>query len=283
MYTKSLFLWCGVVLLGACSKPSPTKTISGKYELTGAVKTLEIKSYLPQNDSLQTQMEKRKKSGTEQHCIIHFSPSGNQTEVTLFDKRGKDKVHFKILYNKDQQISEKRLFDKTDSLEGRYVFKYDGKELLTKQFFEGEKDLYSNWDYTYDAQGRKIEIESYGPAGDLDYKRTFTYNKAEHSGTDKWYNGNAEDPQDVKKFTYDEQGRKTEEEYRNLSDHYTVKIKYSYNDHDLLASKKVFDASGELQHEKTYNYNYDDTGNWVERIETEKGIPIFITERKITY
>lgn len=81
-------------------------------------------------------------------------------------------------------------------------------------------------------------------------------------------------------YKYDEKGFLIEE----ISDFLkTSKKKYTYDDNGNILKVKEYSSKGVLNREETYEYKFDKTGNWIEKIYFINGKPDFIEEREIVY
>jgi len=63
----------------------------------------------------------------------------------------------------------------------------------------------------------------------------------------------------------------------------TQNIVYKYDDNGNLTAKNVFDRDGKIVCQCTYQYEFDNNGNWIKRIERFFSSPVKITERTIEY
>jgi len=58
---------------------------------------------------------------------------------------------------------------------------------------------------------------------------------------------------------------------------------YSYNDKGKLVEEVHRNKKGEVEKKIVYNYEYDDKGNWTERITLVDGKARYVTERDYSY
>ncbi|MBI9106811.1 MAG: hypothetical protein JEZ04_08695 [Spirochaetales bacterium] len=151
-----------------------------------------------------------------------------------------DREIFRI--SEDGRILEaEKIFSK-----GNYGWRYknsfdnEGRIVLTSKYdrFWKWKLVYSRM-FDYDEQGRLVSTEGFG----MDYKLLW---RDEHS--------------------YDDEGRLVESVKYNPDGGLVVKIVNSYNSRGFVTKREFFDNTGESYAIYTYGYNFDEKGNWTEKI-----------------
>jgi hypothetical protein len=105
----------------------------------------------------------------------------------------------------------------------------------------------------FDNEGNKIESVHYDNLGIKEYTET---------------------------YKYDEKGLVIEETSDFLR---TSKKKYTYDDNGNILKVKEYSIKEVLIGEETYEYKFDNKGNWIVRLFFINGKPNFIEEREITY
>ena len=89
-------------------------------------------------------------------------------------------------------------------------------------------------------------------------------------GTNKIeYKGKSELP--VKVYVYDD-----------INDLTNI-LEMDYNDHDLLSEARQLNADSVLVASVRFEYDYDEQGNWITRIQYSNDQPVFYQERRIIY
>ena len=150
-----------------------------------------------------------------------------------------DRELFRIV---DGRILEaEKIFSK-----GRYGWKYrnsyddKGRIVLTSKY-----DRYWNWKLVYS------RIFSYDDQGRLEYTEGFGMN-SELLWRDE--------------FEYDADGRVSVSRKFNPDGDLVVRIENSYNAEGLAARREFFDGGGRSYAIYTYAYNYDEKGNWIQKV-----------------
>ncbi len=128
-----------------------------------------------------------------------------------------------------------------------------GNHIEQNGYFNGK--LNYKWLYKYDEKGNRIEFGHTGADGVV-YKKTV--------------------------YTYDENGNKIQElEYRDGVG--GTKTTFEYDDHRNLIREVQLTGSGEVIQTISYDYTYDDTGNWVKKIRLLDGEGMQKIERSYEY
>jgi len=88
----------------------------------------------------------------------------------------------------------------------------------------------------------------------------------------------------VKTFEYDNEGRLITVVWTDPETKITSVDKYKYNDkNDIIEHYNKNDFQRGIEEQKTFKYQYDKNGNWIQRIEYINSIPTTMNERKIEY
>jgi YD repeat-containing protein len=111
--------------------------------------------------------------------------------------------------------------------------------------------------YTYDKKGRLLETLNYNPDGSFNRKSVRSYDERGRLTGTKFY-GPEEEPDFTWTIKYDD--------YDNV-------VERSRYDRDLENTGVIY----------TNSYLYDETGNWIQKIEYKNLIPMYILEREIKY
>jgi hypothetical protein len=145
-----------------------------------------------------------------------------------------------------------------DSIPDLITFKYDlsGKK-VEKRWLDTNKELNHLAVFRFDKNGNLIEKRWTGTHGSLLKKAT---------------------------FSYDDNGNKTEESINYFADSLNERRTFSFNKQHLLKEETIYNSRGIITHRYSYKYlEFDHTGNWVLRMQSEKDIPTALTIRSIEY
>ena len=212
-------------------------------------------------------------------------------------------VNSLIEFNKDGYITEVSNYDQSGDLSQKSVYVLDGDGKVTKIYkYNGDGDEIGRTVYTYNENKKVTKIVDYDKSGKVNYtqklewngdkvtKNQFINEYSEGNYNMNEYKGNTL----VKSVQYDKTGKPTGEytEYENDKIKKIVtkdfNIILTYNDKGLCSSivngrlfstNSYYRAKGESY---TYDYECDDKGNWVRKIErmkaSKKATRIFVRE-----
>ena len=109
--------------------------------------------------------------------------------------------------------------------------------------------------YVYNKENEKIEQFRYKPDGKLKDRRTYKYDK----------NGNEI------------------EQYHHKPDGSITKFVSEYDKLNNLTVQNWFNEHGEQTHQTSFEYVYDNNGNWITKKRSSNGVLGMIWEREIEY
>jgi phage terminase large subunit len=85
------------------------------------------------------------------------------------------------------------------------------------------------------------------------------------------------------RFVYDDNGKVQSESAFDEKGMRLHHIRYLYNKKEYCSKAIAYKADDEITGEEEYDYEWDEHGNWMQRVTSIRGKPWIITERKITY
>ena len=214
------------------------------------------------------------------NTLMKFNKDGFFTEFTNFNRSGNISQKRVSVYDEDGKLTKINKYDEYGDEIGRTVYTYNENKRVTKIV-------------DYDKSGKVNYTENNEWDGDKITKNQFIneYSKGNYNINE--YKGNTI----VKSVEYDKNGKPTGEytEYENEKMKKIIKKDYTviftYNDKGLCTSidnGQLFSTNSyslEKGESYTYDYEYDDKGNWVRKIERKKNSQIAtrIFVREIEY
>lgn len=209
--------------------------------------------------------------------LIEFNKDGFITEISYFNHRGDLAKKSVYVFDDDGKVSKINIYDGNENEIGRTVYTYNADHKVTKIV-------------DYDKSGKINYTQNNEWEGDKCIKSQFIneYSKGDYCINE--FKGNNL----VKSVVYDKNGNKTGEytEFENdkmtkiVNSEFTISL--TYNDKGLCTSI----INGQLHSTNSYywskgdsflyEYEYDDKGNWIRKIEKEgkskKAKRIFVRE-----
>lgn len=185
-------------------------------------------------------------------------------------------------YNeKGQKIAGKRISnDEKVTTSWRYL--YDTANFLTKvEIFNDKNQVEETMNYTYQPEAQQSEVLGYDATGKLQGKQVVRYdangNKISELSLDAKGNFllNSE-------FVYDGKQRLSERKFEDKEGKRVV-LKYVYDEKNNVIEENYYGEGVHLYGQKKFSYQYDNQGNWKQRIEHIYNTERVVTEREIIY
>lgn len=195
--------------------------------------------------------------------------SGLQEYKELFNKKGNSIE--KVSYYAPDSIEEKRVFktDKYGNIVRAYVYKPDGRLY----------DIISS-KYTYDKQGNTLSEVQTDYLDRLIAKIKYKYDSKGNCVEEIWCDPCDSCCNDIYISTYDDNGNCIETvNHTPGENHKTI---FTYDKNDNVIEKIWYIGNDTIGQKFTYQYIYDEKGNWVQKIVTEYEKTI-IVERTYEY
>ena len=280
---KYAMLVLSVFILFSCSGQNSPKKDLEFYEIHGKVNHLTIRHYKAiEKDGKIIKGEPYQKGEDDQ--TLTFNKQGYVIQAYFYGDA--DSLDSKLIRDHDKKFhclgesgynaDGKKLFewiwlydDKGNNTErvqvqedsslftSWYLYYDENGQLVARTIFRNpESALFDSLRWILDDKNRQIEEWNYG------YYGLYGLNKIEYIG---------ETNKIAKIYRYDY--------LEELSDYFEI----SYNDHDLISTVAQFDADSTEQQFLSFDYQYDEKGNWIKKIQFKDNVPVSIDERRIIY
>lgn len=271
-----------------------------ELKLAGKVKSLlettfveELRYIISENSKLELTPIRCKNNFLQKGDMdILFNDQGNKIEENIYYSKGSLYSKRILKYDNNQNIIEENIYNylPNGNLDGQYTSKfynkYDDKGNIVEQCgCNSDNNLNKNTSYMYDDKRNLIEKNWYETDDGLGRKDTWKYDGKGNVIENIWYKSNGSI---VKKwiYKYDDKKNIIEEIIYNSNSNSDYTLYYKYDDKGNEIEVNTYSLDEDLRTKHTcqsYNYNYDETGNWTKRTEFENAITIEITAREIEY
>ena len=241
---------------------------------------------------------------------LHFRPNGQIDEYSYFDeKENLVRSDQNIFNDKDLIIKELsiRHYGSLRSIDSTFNYYNSANKLVKHEWFIGQ--YHGLRRYTYDSRGFLIADSTFDPIEKLSnyniwkndekgnvleniyhigyklFSRTYNdYNKQNLLIYSAVYYPNEEDSEPlIKKFEYNSKNQIAIELILGEDKQVLEKTVYTYFPNGLLQKSIVNYYEYEDTSITTYQYEYDNKGNWIKKITYNENKPIYIDEREISY
>ncbi len=275
------------ILLYSCTTDKQ-ETGWSEYNLKGKVKSFTEISYEAIDRFGKIELGDKR---VDFEFILHnnaeylFDNNGNKIEESLYFDDGS--LRYKVIYkydNNGNKIEENLYFD-DGNLDTKLINLYDNKgNMIEANVYTPYGSLEDKYTFKYDEMRNRIEEKQYCSDDRLRIKRTYKYDNKGNMIEEKWQDF---DSFKTKKYVYkyDNKGNIIEK-YRYASDgSLDRKSSYKYdNNGNMIKMKDSYhNDNAMLENKYTFEYYYDEQGNWTRRIQFENSIPKYILVREIKY
>lgn len=236
-----------------------------------------------------------------------FNESGFITIKKRYGAAGAPIDQFQFEYNDNNSIVAQSISDKEGKLIGKITSEYN--ELFKKIYqsvYNFDGSLKSRSAYSYTNQVQLKEVVTYDSSGEKVELQFFDYHKRKGTRVETIFNPKPKIKTSTKKF--DKHGNLASSTFYDVMEDITKNLLFEYDDNNNLVESQYFDKGvlttkrnlaynnlGFLVEEKvaypliekihtiTYAYNFDENGNWIQKIKYVNSVPVNIKERSIAY
>lgn len=298
MYFRLSLLLSGLLLCILCScKKEPSKGILNdikQYNLKGDVKAITEINYSVTGKYL-TRILFNEEGFISEQSTYNPDRSLIRKWVNTYDHDnlkisrhcyvGKDSLSYilRYYYNRQGKLIWTKLFDPNEYLVSQYSTEYDDSMNVVKETFLGEDASFKHLVvHTYDDQNKVKEEVYIDSVRNHTWKQIYQYNSLSQvkeiilkSPDDSLIN--------TTRFTY-LNNNKVDKAY-----HYNAKMElqsitdYAYDPMDNIVEIIELSPDNSTHQDKTYQYSYDEKGNWTFLSESVNHQPGNIITRKIEY
>lgn len=283
-------------ILFSCKKEQPNNMINDyqQHNLKGNVKSISEINYSPNGKYRTVILFNEQGFITEQ---ASYNPDGflirkwvneynsDNFKVSRFCYVGQDSLSYilRYFYNRQGKLIWTKLFDSNDYLVSQYATEYDDRMNVVKETFLGEDATYKNGVIHAYNDENKIREDLF-----IDSVRNHTWKQLYH------YNNHLQVAEIFVKSSDDSMINKARYTYlsNNKVDriyHYNARMElefitdYTYDSQDNIVEILELTSDNITRQSKTYQYNYDQKGNWTFLSETDNHQNGNILTRKIEY
>lgn len=188
--------------------------------------------------------------------IYKRNEKGDAQKATKKNSSDEIKSYWTYEYDSNENMIEVKTYDAENNLTNIQSNKYDENgnniEMILKR-----PESESGWKYVYNytSDKKKVEQFRYKPDGSLRDRRTYSYNK---------------DGNENMQFKFNPDGS-------------FMKFVSEYDEMDNMTVQNWFNEKGEQTHQTSFEYVYDENGNWISKRRSSNGELGMVWERQIEY
>lgn len=302
-----LLIFLTIALLSACISENSPSNDTDKYGLKGNVISFEEVSYKADykfGEVIEVKREWDYEYENDKYII--FNKGGFIIEEYYFNPKYSFGGYTTFEYDKNNRISNEKEYFQDSTLSYITFYKYDfsgnieektrydsEKNIIEKVFYEyningdKEKEIFNynerKWkEIVFNHLGNEIEITRYDTLGAISSKRKYKYDDKGNRIESTWFlsDGNLSS---LKKSVYDDNNKLISSIDYNSDGEKNSEYNYAYDEQGNPIEIKWIYHFLNTSETTTYEYDYDDFNNWINRIEYKDNIPQFIVRRIIGY
>jgi hypothetical protein len=212
--------------------------------------------------------------------LIIISCSRENVKNSLAEQNLKGKV--KSLTETTYPVDDSGKITDTNFIEQIYYL-YNSKGNAIEELHYWPDSVSDLITFKYDLKGRKVEKRWKDSNDYIDEVGTFKYDK---KGNNIERRRSETDGNLLRKtaYKYDEYGNKIEEVIISFADTTHERRTFKYDRDNNMIEEFSFTSDDSVVHQYRYKYiEFDRTGNWLKRLQTEKKIPQSLTIREFEY
>lgn len=219
----------------------------------------------------------------DERTVITRNGSNTPTRIRTFD--GSGNLNNEIIHTINDEGWVVERIEKSNGIQYAYsTMRYDEDGNMTViNSYNQDKELVFRYVMTYDTAGQRIQTNIYDDLELLANRTETTYDSTGQVTRETIYNYKGQ-AVERSEFSYDSSGNLSERKFfegvpLKLVEHEIMK----WNTEGYMSFyKKPLPSTGEVV-TWTYDYEYDEQGNWVVQNQYRNDVLFYIVERKITY
>ena len=156
--------------------------------------------------------------------------------------------------------------------------------IKSENVYDGVTEEFSHSSlYEYDESGKIIKVESCDEDNELISETVYEYDENGRVSIVSSSFGNNHDEQFRSEYKYNNDGKRNYSYSQDFANQYYRKYMYDYYENGLMCNKLVLSDDEKVIQDFSYEYKYDNVGNWIKKIEIDRGRPTHITLREFSY
>jgi hypothetical protein len=213
-------------------------------------------------------------------CFLFISCSREKVKNSLSEQNLNGKVKSMTVTTFPVDESGK-IIDSSFLAKTSYMYDSHGNKIEEIHYYpDSASDLIT---FKYDLGGKKVEKRWLDTNDELDHLATFRYDKKGHKIEKRWSEKNGSLMKKVT-YSYDKNGNKTSEEIISIIDSMSERRTFVFDNRHNLVEEIRYNSDDSIPHRYSYRYlEFDKSGNWLKRLQSEKNIPVSLTIRVIEY
>ena len=270
-----------ILLLGILISFSGTNLIaqSTSDSLKPKMKMVKEVIYKPENGELKSR-ENLFDSNISSYMI--FDKNEKVIENGQYERDGS--LYEKTIYKRNEDGVAQKAMKKnsSDELKSYWTYEYDSNDnMIAVKTYDSENNLTNIQSNKYDENGNNIEMLLKSPGSENGWKYVYKYNFDNKKIEQLRYKPDGS-LKDRRTYSYDKDGNENLQ-FKFNPDGSFMKFVSEYDKMDNLTVQNWFNEQDEQTHQTSFEYVYDENGNWISKRRSSNGELGMVWERQIEY
>jgi len=215
---------------------------------------------------------------------ITFNEKGKETGKLEFNNRNEliqKSIH---TYSAKDELTGYSMYLANGDLQFRGDYRYnDNKQMIENLFYRGKEGaLYQRTVFTYNEQGKPVDIIRYDKDGNIEYKYHRIYDKLGNE-VENYSESSDEKMKKYDQHVYQKHNEKGDIIFQQvIKGDGTEKI-YTYNLQYDIDGKRIIERDDDKVEGRTEEKENDSRGNWIKKITFHNKVPLTIAMREYLY
>ncbi|MDR1730330.1 MAG: hypothetical protein LBR52_06680 [Prevotellaceae bacterium] len=215
--------------------------------------------------------------------IMDFDEQGYFSKITHIDISGNEVGHTDYLYNEQKQLVEILTYDAEGGFSDKVMRTYDEKgRIYEVAMINSSGGISGSVLIDYDENAHTVTEDTYNSQGKLLRKEVRQLNKNKFPVETKIYDGE-KNVINHRKETFEKSGLRNALTVFSPEESILMNISFKYDKKGNLIQQEGTDENGETFLPVRYEYEFDEHGNWTQRVEFIGEKPTFVLERQFEY
>jgi YD repeat-containing protein len=284
MKTRIIVTLTASLLMIGCSQESSKTTDLEALNLKGKVKCVKETSYRVEKNGdgnfLFIARENRKACKKDMQTL--FDDRGNGIEIIFFNSDESISSKSEIEHNTQNNALGESRYDSEGKLLFKKKYKYNSKGKRIEEInldADGKTQFISI--STTDKNGDEVESLMFSENGSVDIKWISKFDKKGKRIEMRRLDEEA-DYEVLFSFKYDNEGKLIEEIEHRADGKIITKTSFKYDQSGQVV-EEIFTDEDNNSELWVFEYEYDEVGNWIKRIEIKENKPVYLVVRDIDY
>ena len=218
----------------------------------------------------------------------------NISSYMVYDKN--EKVIENGKYERDGSLYEKTIYERndegvvqkamkknsSDELKSYWTYEYDSNDnMISVKTYDSDKNLTNIQSNKYDENGNNIEMILKRPGNKNGWRYVYKYNFDKKKIEQFRYKPDGS-LKDRRTYAYDKDGNENLQ-FKFNPDGSFMKFVSKYDEMNNMTVQNWFNEQDEQTHQTSFEYVYDESGNWISKRRISNGELGMVWERQIVY